>query len=208
MKILIADDHALVRQSVKSLLLETYPTLTISEVSDSNQLYAKLSSETYDVVISDFYMPGPPVTEVIKTAREKGITTPVIILTLSQSEDFVTILMKNEVSAFITKNNIFEELIKAMQSVLMKRNYISTNISTILANPNKKNLAAGPHKLLSEKEMDIFVQMACNKDLSMIAEELGESISSVCLLKTTIMRKLHLHTKAEIINYATNYALL
>ncbi len=207
MKILIADDHSLVRESVKSLLLETYPTLTISEVSDSNQLYAKISSETYDVVISDFYMPGPPVTEVIKTVREKGITTPVIILTLSQSEDFVTILMKKEVSAFITKNNIFEELIKAMQSVLMKRNYISTNISTILAT-NKNNLVTGPHKLLTEKEMDIFVQMACNKDISSIAEELGESISSVCLLKTNIMKKLHLNTRAEIINYATNYALL
>ena len=125
MKILLADDHVMVRQGIKMLLKESYPTVEIIEVSNATLLQECIADDSFNVVITDLQMPGPLVIDVIKKLRANGSKVPVIVLTMSAIQQSAVRVIRAGANAYITKDNAPEELIKALEYVLSKRRYIT-----------------------------------------------------------------------------------
>lgn len=202
MKILLADDHSMIRQGIKILLTEAYPSIEIIEAKNATELEAMINDETLNLVISDLQMPGPLVIEIIKSTRSQGNKVPIIVLTMSAIEQNAVRAIRAGASAYITKDNAPEELIKAVQYVLQKKRYITPEMAELLADAYVGNEEKLPHENFSEREFQVFQLFAKGKNISEISNDLALSINTVSTYKTRIMTKLDVKSNADIIKYA------
>ena len=208
MKILLADDHAMIRQGIKMLLKESYPAAEIIEVSNATMLQDNIADDSFNVVITDLQMPGPLVIDIIKKLRADGSKVPVIVLTMSAVQQSAVRVIRAGANAYITKDNAPEELIKALEYVLSKRRYITPEMAELLANAYVGNTDKLPHENFSEREFQVFQLFAKGKHISDISTELGLSINTVSTYKGRIMTKLDVKSNAEIIKYAYEKGLM
>ena len=202
MKILLADDHSMIRQGIKILLKEAYPLAEITEVSNATELEAFIKNGTFNIVISDLQMPGPLVIDIIKGLRDDGNKIPIIILTMSAIEQSAIRVIRAGANAYITKDNAPEELIKAVEYVLQKKRYISVEIAELLADAYVGNDDKKPHENFSDREFQVFQLFAKGKNISEISAGLALSVNTVSTYKTRIMTKLNVASNAEVIKYA------
>ncbi|MBC7723092.1 MAG: response regulator transcription factor [Pedobacter sp.] len=202
MKILLADDHSMIRQGIKILLKEAYPSAEIIEASNATELETFIKDDTLNLVISDLQMPGPLVVDIVKNLRANGNKIPIIILTMSAIEQSAVRVIRAGANAYITKDNAPEELIKAVEYVLQKKRYISVEIAELLADAYVGNDDKKPHENFSDREFQVFQLFAKGKNISEISTDLALSVNTVSTYKTRIMTKLNVTSNAEVIKYA------
>ncbi len=202
MKILLADDHSMIRQGIKILLKEAYPSAEIIEASNATELETFVKDDTLNIVISDLQMPGPLVIDIIKNLRADGNKIPIIILTMSAIEQSAVRVIRAGANAYITKDNAPEELIKAVEYVLQKKRYISVEIAELLADAYVGDDDKKPHENFSDREFQVFQLFAKGKNISEISADLALSVNTVSTYKIRIMTKLNVASNAEVIKYA------
>ena len=202
MKILLVDDHAMIRQGLVLLLRQTYPFAEIIEKSNGDELKAALHNQTYDVVVTDLFMPGPPVIEIIKQERDGGNKVPIIILSMSLPERNAVRVIRAGANAYLSKDTVPEELVKAIQFVLQGRKYITPEIASLLADAYLEDTEKKPHETLSDREFEVFQMLAQGKTVSHIAEDLKVSINTISTYKSRILDKMNFTSYADIIKYA------
>jgi DNA-binding NarL/FixJ family response regulator len=210
MKILIADDHAIVRKGLKQLLLEEDPTAEIEEVGDGENLIAQVINEKWDVVICDLDMPGRNGLDVMRQIKEIAPKLPVLIVSIYPEEQYAVRVLKAGAAGYVSKDAATEELVKAVQRVLQGRKYISSSMAEIIAEDigGYHSSDKAPHELLSDREFGVFKLIASGKSVSEIAERLSLSSATVSTHRARILGKMNMKTNAELTRYALDKKLI
>ncbi len=202
MKILLADDHQMIRQGLVMLIKQSYSFAEIVEANNADELDMLMRKESFDVVVSDLFMPGKPVIEVVKHARDAGNKVPIIILSMSLPERNAVRLIRAGANGYLNKDTAPDELIKAIEFVLKGKKYITQEIASLLADAYLGDTDKLPHETLSDREFEVFQLLAQGKTPTQIAESLSLSINTVSTYKTRVMEKMNLNSFADIIKYA------
>jgi len=203
MKILVVDDHVILRKGLIRILKTEYNDVGFLEASNGAHAITILSNnKDIDIVLSDLSMPKMNGIEMVKQIKNLNINVPVIMLTMHNEEHYAIRALKAGVYAFLNKNTNPEELKKAITKVLSGKKYINDKIADILSesisNPSKDTV----NEILSDREMEVFLLIANGKTVSDIADEIVLSVSTVSTYRTRILSKLNLKNNAEIVIYA------
>jgi DNA-binding NarL/FixJ family response regulator len=209
MRILIADDHAIVRKGIRQLLVEEYPLAKIEEVGDSESLVAKTNTENWDIVICDLDMPGRSGLDAMQQIRMMHPKLPVLIMSIYPEEQYARRLLKAGAAGYLSKDAATEDLAKAVRQVLQGRKYISPAAAAVLADDIGQDGAdKASHESLSNREFEIFKLIASGKSVSEIAEKLSLSSATISTHRARILAKMNLRTNAELTRYALDAKLI
>jgi two-component system, NarL family, invasion response regulator UvrY len=208
MRILIADDHAIVRRGLSEILLEEYPSAFVEEVGDADTLLNRALAENWDIVISDLMMPGRSVLEILQQIKQHAPQLPVLILSIFPEEQYATRVLKAGASGYINKDAAPTELVKAVQRILQGRKYITPNIAEMLASDLTLATDKAPHELLSDREFHVMKLLAEGKTISDIAEMLSLSPTTISTYRARIMEKMKMRANAELARYALENRLI
>ena len=201
-RILIADDHAIVRKGLKQLLLEQYPTAQIGETSDAEDLISKVMKQDWDVVICDMSMPGRSGLEALQQIREIAPKLPVLIMSMYPEDQYAIRVLKAGGSGYLGKETIHDDLVKAIEMVMIGRKFITPSIAEKLADALDTDINRPPHQDLSNREFDVFKLLATGKSISEIASQLTLSTTTVSTYRARVLTKMNMRTNAELTRYA------
>lgn len=209
MRILIADDHAIVRKGIKQLLAEEYPSATIAEVGDSESLIAKTSTENWDVVICDLDMPGRSGLDAMQQIKATHPKLPVLIMSIHPEEQYARRLLKAGAAGYLSKDAATEDLAKAVRQVLLGRKYISPAVAQIIADDVAQDRGdKALHESLSNREFEIFKLIASGMSVSEIADKLTLSSPTISTHRARILVKMNMRTNSELTRYALDNKLI
>ena len=207
-RILIADDHAIVRKGLIQILREEYPTATIGEVEDAEQLIQKAVTEDWDVVICDLSMPGRSGLDALHQLKQVSPKLPVLIMSMHPEDQYALRVLKAGASGYLGKDTIHEDLIRAIQTVRLGKKFITPSIAEKLAEAFNTDTDQLLHETLSDREFDVLKLLASGKSVSEIAEQLSLSVTTVSTYRSRIMKKMDMHSNAELTRYALEKALI
>jgi len=208
LRILIADDHTVVRKGLKQILLEEFPTATIEDVPDAEEMIKKIMNSKWDVVVSDMSMPGRSGLDALQQIKQIYPDLPVLILSIHPEEHYALRVLKAGASGYLSKGSASEELVKAVQTVLLGKKYISASVAEKLASSFSSDTAKHAHELLSDREFDVMKLLAIGKSVSEIAEILSLSVTTISTYRARIMTKMNLKTNSDLTKYAIESNLI
>lgn len=208
MRILIADDHAIVRRGLKEILLDEYPSAVIGDASDAEELLKKVFQDEWDLVISDLNMPGRSGLDALKQIKQAFPKLPVLIMSIYSEDQYAVRAFKAGASGYFNKNSIHEELFKAIESVRKGKKYITPAVAEKLADAFPSNGNSIPHQSLSDREFEVFKLLASGKTVSEIANQLSLSTNTVSTYRSRILEKMNMHSNNEVMRYALEHKLL
>jgi two-component system, NarL family, invasion response regulator UvrY len=206
MKILIADDHAIVRKGLIELLKEAFSGLKTFEAVNSVEAMDIISREQLDIILLDISMPGRNGMETLKQMRSQGVKTPVLMLSMHPEDQYAIRALKAGASGFINKETANEELLTAIQLIRNGKKYIPSAIAEKLIDAQDLGEKAA-HELLSDREMQVLEKIASGKTVSEIADELSLSVNTISTYRTRLLEKLSLANNAELTRYALDHGL-
>src|SRR3984893_18606111 len=160
LRILIADDHAIIRKGLKQILFEEYPSAIIEEVNDAEEVIKKTISHEWDIIICDLSMPGRSGLDVVQQVKQNCPRLPVLILSIHPEEQYAIRVLKAGAAGYLSKEAATEELIKAVQRVLQGRKYVSSAIAEKMATELDQDTTKPPHEVLSDREFEVFKMIA------------------------------------------------
>lgn len=209
MRILIADDHTIVREGIKLLLIEAYPHAEIIDVSDSVDLMKRVYKEKWSVIICDISMPpGDSGLEAIKQIKEHSPKTPVIILSMHTPDQYAVRAIKAGAMGYLTKSAATLELVKAVNQVISGRKYLSPDVADVLADAFENIHNTQSIESLSDREFEVFKLLASGRSISDIAKQLILSTNTVSTFRARIFDKMGFHNNLELIRYAVDNKLI
>ena len=207
-RILIADDHELVRRGVRQILSEAFPELVLAETSDGRQTLEMTADQNWDVVLLDINMPGRSGIEVLQDLKRLYPRLPVIMLSAFPERDFAIRSFKLGASGYVSKHSAASELIAAIHKALAGGRYVTNALAEALAATLAGEATVSPHETLSNREMQVLRLVAVGKQLKEIAAEISLSEKTVSTYRTRIGRKLGLGTNVELARYAVQHKLV
>ena len=208
MKILIADDHAVVRRGLQGILADAFPKLEVGDAGTAPEALEKVWKEAWDVVLLDVTMPGRSGLDIlteIKAARPK---LPVLVLSLHPEERFAARALRAGASGYLTKNSAPEDLVTAIKTILNGRKYVSASLSQILAAALEPGAEKALHEHLSEREFQVMQMIALGKSVKEIGAELSLSPKTVSTYRERILEKTKMTSNAQIMRYAVLHGLV
>lgn len=208
LRILIADDHSVVRKGLRQILLDQFPTAYIQEVTDAEELIKQVMAATWDVVISDLSMPGRSGLDALQQIKLSHPLLPVLILSIHPEEQYALRALKSGAAGYLSKDTAPDELVKAVQKILLGKKYISQSIAEKLANTFSSDTTANPHENLSDREFDVMKLLANGKSVSEIADMLSLSVTTVSTYRARIMTKMDMKSNSELTRYAIEHTLI
>ncbi|HTI09225.1 MAG TPA: response regulator transcription factor [Puia sp.] len=208
LRFLIADDHSVVRKGVKQILSEAFPSSVIVEVSNGEDLLKKATAEEWDAVISDISMPGRSGLEILQQVRQDHPKLPFLILSIHSEDQYAIRVLKAGASGYLNKESVPEELVKAINQILLGRKYITSSIAEKLASTLDKDAEKSPHEYLSDREFEVFKLLSAGKSVSEVAEKIFLGVTTVSTYRARIMVKMDLKTNADLTLYAIEHKLL
>jgi DNA-binding NarL/FixJ family response regulator len=206
MRILIADDHEIVRRGLKRTLLEEFPFVHIEEAGDTTELIEKAISGTWDIVISDLAMPGGGGLIALKKIKEQYPSLPVLILSIYPEEQYAMRVMQAGGSGYLNKDTAGEDLIKAIHRLLSGKNYFSETALEKFRSASVKDTPL--HELLSERELEVFRLLASGVSITDIAAALSVNASTVSTYRSRILEKMNMKSNAELTMYANEFRII
>ena len=207
-KIIIADDHTIVRKGLMQILVDGIPDIQITEVSDGNQLIKEVRKQKFDIIISDLSMPGRNGMEALKQLKEEFPKLPVLILSMHPEDQYALRVIKAGAAGYLTKDSDPDEMIKAVTQILSGRKYITASLAERLAENVGIDKSGDLHESLSDREFDVMKLIASGKTVSEIAEILSLSVTTISTYRARILEKTNMKTNAEITHYAIENKLV
>lgn len=206
-RILIADDHAILRRGLKEILVRELTEVACGEAADAQSAFAQVQNHPWDLVILDITMQGRSGLDVLGDLKRLRPKLPVLILSMHPEEQFGKRALKAGASGYMNKESAPEELIKAVRKVLSGGVYVSPRLAERLA----LDLHAGarsPHELLSEREFEVLRMLASGKTVTQIGEELHLSVPTISTYRARLLEKMNMTTTAQLIRYAVRNHLV
>jgi len=207
-KIIIADDHTIVRKGIKQLLEENDSIQVVDEASNGQELLEKIKKNKINLVLLDISMPGRSGIDILKQIKNDHPDLPVLILSMYPEEQYAIRALKSGASGYITKDSAPEELLTAIKKIISGRKYISSNLAEKLASELTDNSGKSLHEKLSDREYEIMIMISSGKKINQIAEDLFLSVKTVSTYRSRILEKTNLKNNVEITRYVMENKLI
>jgi DNA-binding NarL/FixJ family response regulator len=208
LKILIADDHAIVRQGLRQIVTETQDMVVAGEASNGQELLNQIKEADYDVVVLDITMPGRNGLDVLRQLRSERPRLPVLMLSIHPEEQYALRALRAGASGYLTKESAPDELVVAIRKVSRGGKYISSSLAEKLAFELEVGLAQAPHETLSDREYQVLCLIASGKTVMAVAQELSLSEKTISTYRSRILEKMKMKNNAELTYYAIKNQLV
>jgi len=207
-KILVIDDHEVVRRGVKQILNEAFPHVEIGEANTGQEGIAAVQQEPWDLAIVDISLPDQNGLELLCELHSMAPQILLMVLSLHPEEQYAVRAFRAGAMAYLTKQTAPEELVRAVKQVLAGRMYVTASLGERMAGSLSKNATLPAHHTLSEREFEVLVLLAQGQSVKNIAQSLALSIKTVSTYRARLQDKLQLTTTAELIRYALDHHLV
>ena len=202
LRVLIADDHDVVRKGLIQILAKSFPGTDVDEAADGRQALALAEKGSYALVLLDISMPGRGGLEVLKEVKRQRPGVPVLVLSMHPEEEYAVRAFRAGASGYLTKDSAAEELVRAVRTVLAGRRYLSASLTEMLARELESNGVGPRHNALSDRELQVMRMLASGKTVTEIADELSLSVKTISTYRSRILEKLQVRNNAELARYA------
>jgi two-component system, NarL family, invasion response regulator UvrY len=207
MRVLIADDHAVLRKGLKEILADEFPRTEFGETGSTQKTIDLLHQKRWDVLVLDINMPGRSGLEVLREARQNFPKLPVLVLSSTPEDQLGLRVLKAGAAGFLNKQTALEELVQAVQKVLAGGKYVSAKMAEKLAAEVGRSEKA-PHDQLSDREFQVMQMIASGRSLKEIAAELSLSVKTISTFRGRVIEKLNVQNTVELAHYARTHGLL
>ena len=208
LKILIADDHAVVRQGLKFILAEAFKRASIGEAQNALELLDLLKKDTWNAVVMDLTMPGAQGLDILKQIKHEHPEVPVLILSMHPEDQYAVRSLKAGAAGYLTKESASEELVNALHKIMRGGRYINTSVAERLVLDLGTENERPPHDSLSDREYQVMCLIASGKEVGQIAQELSLSVKTISTYRARILEKMNMKTNAELTHYAIQNKLV
>jgi DNA-binding NarL/FixJ family response regulator len=209
MKILIVDDHAVVRRGLQQIVLEEYQDIVFGEATNAQEALDVLFEQDWDVIVLDISMPGRSGLDVLKEMRKRRPSVPVLVLSVHPEDQFAVRVLRAGAAGYMTKETAPEELVTALEKVISGGTYVSGSLAELLAQDLQHDTGETVlHKKLSDREYEVLVMIASGKPVSQIADELSLSVKTISTYRARILEKVRMKSNAELTRYAIKHGLV
>lgn len=207
-RILIADDHTILRDGLKQILSECRDMVVAGEADNGLDALKRVCEEEWDVVVLDMSMPGKSGIELVKQIKSEKPKLPILILSMHKEDQYAVRTLKAGASGYLCKDSASAQLVSAIRKVANGGIFISPEVAEKLAHGLRPMSDAPPHTLLSDREYQVFMMLVQGKGLTEIADELNLSVKTVSTHKTRIQEKMNADNLSVLIKYAIKHDLL
>jgi two-component system, NarL family, invasion response regulator UvrY len=207
-RILVADDHTVVRRGLIQILTEAFPDSTFGEAQNAQELLATVRRQDWELLMLDIAMPGRSGLDVLREIKELRPKMPVLVLSVHPEDQYAMRVLKSGASGYLTKDSAPLELVNAARKVLRGGRYVSPTLAEKLAVEVTEPSERPVHETLSDREMEVLRMIASGKTVSQIAEELRLSPKTVSTYRARLMEKMKMTTNAQLIHYAVKNQLV
>ena len=202
LRILIADDHAIVREGLKQILADTGDIVVAGDAASGLDAIKMMRAGEYDVLLLDISMPDRSGIEVLKQLRQEFPKLAVLMLSMHREDQYAIRSLKAGASGYLNKQSAPDELVNAIRQVAQGHKYISPALAQQLANQIGDDRAVPPHETLSDREYQTLTMIASGKTVSEIAAELVLSVKTISMYRTRLLQKMKLRHNADLTHYA------
>jgi len=207
-KVLIADDHTIVRDGLKQIFKETADIIVTGEAANGVEVIEKVKTEKFDVVVLDIAMPGRGGIDVLKNIKQQNPTLPVLILSMYPEDQYAIRVLKAGAAGYLTKESASEKLISAVRRIYEGRKYVSPELAEKLADALDEKHQQTGHEALSDREFQVLRLIGSGMTVSEIAVELSLSVKTISTNRARILKKMGMKNNAELIGYAIKHGLV
>ena len=208
MRVLIVDDHAILRSGLKELLADAFPGAAFGEASNAPQALEQLKKKEWDVALLDITLPGKNGLDLLKELKVARPKLPVLVLSAHPEDQFAVRALKAGAGGYMNKESAPEELVKAVRKIMAGGRYVSPALAEKLALTVGKDSTRTPHETLSDREYEVMCRIASGKTVTEIAGELSLSAKTISTYRARILEKLAVKNSAEIMRYAIQNGLV
>jgi len=208
LKVLIADDHPVVREGLKQIVTETQDMVVAGEANNGQEVLNKIREGDYDVIVLDITMPGRNGMDVLRQLRSERPRLPVLILSIHSEEQYALRALRAGASGYLTKESAPDELVVAIRKVSWGGKYISSSLAEKLAFKLEVGREQAPHETLSDREYQVMCRIASGKTVMEIARELSLSEKTISTYRSRILEKMKMKNNAELTYYAIKNQLV
>jgi DNA-binding NarL/FixJ family response regulator len=206
--VLIADDHAIVRQGLKQILSETDDLIIAGEADDGAEALQLARQQQWDVFLLDVTMPNRNGIDTLKQLKKEFPRLPVLMLSMHPEEQYAVRAIKAGASGYLTKQSAPEQLVTAIRQVAQGKKYVSPTVAMQLADAIASDSEKPLHELLTDREFEVFRMIAVGRPLTQIAEELNLAVATISTFRARIIEKTGLRSNAEMIRYGLEHGLV
>jgi len=207
LKILLADDHTIVRRGVRHVLSAEYGSAVFGEASTAQEALEMVWKEKWSIVLLDISMPGRSGLDVIRELKDARPEMPVLVLSMHAEEQFALRVLKAGASGYVTKDCLDEDLARAVEKVLAGGRYLSASLAERLAGA-LAGANEAPHERLSDREFQVLRKLAHGRSLKEIGAELSLSVNTISTYRLRLLEKMNLRTNADLTQYAIQHGLM
>jgi two-component system invasion response regulator UvrY len=207
-RVLVVDDHAILRRGLRALLSDAFTRAEFGEASNAEQAMEQLRNKTWDVALLDVTLPGKSGLDLLKELKDGWPKLPVLVLSVHPEDQFAVRALKAGAEGYMTKESVPEELVEATRRILAGGRYVSPTLAEKLALGVRKDSTLTPHETLSDREHEVMCHIASGKTVTEIARELSLSVKTISTYRARILEKLDLRNSAEITRYAIQNGLV
>jgi len=207
-RILVADDHAVIRRGLIEILRDSVPGAAFGEAETAGRALELARAEQWDLAILDVSLPDQSGLEVLKQIRGFAPRLPVLVLSMHPEEQFALRTLRAGASGYVTKKTAPQEIGEAVRRVLAGGRYITPSLAERMAIEMAERIEKAPHERLSDREYQVFRRLALGKTVKEIASELSVSVQTVSTHRARILAKMGFRTNADLTDYAIRDHLL
>lgn len=203
MRVLLADDHTIVRDGIRHVLMESHPDISIVDVSSSEELIQQAKKEKWDVIVTDISMPpGKSGLEAIQEIKKAKPDIPILVLSMHAPAQYALQAIKSGASGYLTKGVATLELVKALETVVSGKKYLSPEVVYLMADFIEHTQRIVLISKLSDREKEVFRMLATGMTTTEIAKSLSLSHNTISTFRGRIFEKMGFHSNVELIKYA------
>jgi DNA-binding NarL/FixJ family response regulator len=207
-RILLADDHAVLREGLKGILAKAIPGAEFGEAGDGAEVMALVTGKPWDVVILDLSLPGRSGLDVLKEIKQLVPSLPVLILTMHPEKEYALRAFRAGAAGYVLKRTASQELIAAVRKALSGGRYVPASLAERLALEIGRKSPEKPHEALSDREYEVFRHLALGETVTQIATELNLSVTTVSTYRARLLEKLEAESNADLTRYALENELI
>lgn len=207
-EVLVADDHAIIRDGLKKIMADTHDLVVAGEASNGGAVLEKVRERAWDLVVLDISMPGRNGLELLRLIRTERPKMPILIFSMHPEEQYGVRAIRAGASGYLSKESDSDLLLPAMRKVVHGGKFISQKLAELLATEMSPVNEGLPHLLLTDREFEIFNRIVQGESLTSIANDLSLSIKTVSSHKTHILGKMRMSNNVELVRYAIEQQLI
>jgi DNA-binding NarL/FixJ family response regulator len=207
-RLVVADDHTIVREGLKQLLSAAGDIEVVGEAQNGHEVMERVRGLDFDLLLLDMSMPGKSGIELIKQARSERPKLKILVLSMHEENQYAVRAIRAGASGYLTKESASRQLVDAIRKVASGGAFISAEVAQQLALGAMPDAQGPPHAALSDREYQIFLMIANGKSVSDIAAQLNLSAKTVSTHKANILQKMNMDTSMELVRYAIGHRLV